>query len=252
MSSPRRGALERILGWGRPRWDEAMRPAPKQIAEGLYEIERRFFLPGGVAMPTRALVARIADGGVAVISPLPDEDARRDAAALGPVRFLVAPNSFHYVGIAGWATAFPDARVMLAPGLRARRPELPAGGELSEGAELPFGGVLAHAVLGPLRGIAEVAFLHRPSRTLVLTDACFHLPRAVRVRDRLAHRLLDVGERFGPSFTARTVLLRDRAAVAAFVERLCGWDFGRIVVAHGAVLEEGGPGALRQAFRAYL
>jgi hypothetical protein len=40
--------------------------------------------------------------------------------------------------------------------------------------------------------------------------------------------------------------------VAAFVERLCGWDFGRIVVAHGGVLEDGGPAALREAFRAYL
>ena len=252
MKSTRRGALERVLSWGRPRWDETLRPAPRPIGEGLYEIERRFVLPGGLAMPTRGFVVRLADGEVAVISPPPDEAARRDAAALGPVRMLVAPNSFHYVGIPSWAAAFPEARVLLAPGLRARRPELTAGDEMREGAALPCGGVLAHTVLGPQRGVAEVALLHRPSRTLVLTDACFHLPPATRALDRLRYRLFGVPRGLGPSFTARTLLLRDRAEVAAFVERLCAWDFDRIAMAHGKSIEGASAGMLLDAFRAYL
>ena len=77
----------------------------------------------------------------------------------------------------------------LAPGLRARRPELPAGDEIAEGAETPFSGALAHTVLGPIRGVSEVAFLHRPSRTLILTDACFHILEAPRARDRLVYRI---------------------------------------------------------------
>jgi hypothetical protein len=240
------------LALGAPRWDETLRPAPREIAQGLYSVERRFFLPGGAALPTRGLAVRLPDGGVAMLAPLPDEAARRDVAALGPVRFLVAPNSFHYTGIASWAAAFPAAKVLLAPGLAARRPELPAGDELHEGAALPFGGVLAHTVLGPLRGVSEVAFLHRPSRTLVLTDACFHLPPPPNALDRLRYRLLGVPRGFGPSLTARTILLRDRAQVAAFVERLLAFEGERIVVAHGEVLEGAVAAALRQAFRAYL
>jgi hypothetical protein len=168
------------------------------------------------------------------------------------VRCLVAPNSFHYVGLASWAAAFPEARILLAPGLHARRPELPAGDEIAEGGELPFASVLAHTVLGPRRGISEVAFLHRPSRTLLLTDACFHIREAARARDRLALRALGAWRRFGPSRTARTLLLLDRAEVAAFVERMCRWDFARIVVAHGEVLEPAGKEALCEAFRSYL
>jgi hypothetical protein len=241
-----------VLALGAPRWDPAVRPAPKRIAEGLYEIERRFFLPGAAALPTRALVVRLAGGGVAVVSPPPDAEARRDAAALGPVRFLVAANSFHYVGIASWAAAFPEAKLLLAPGLRARRPELPAGEELHEGAALPCGDALAHTVLGPTRGVSEVALLHRPSRTLLLVDACFHIRPAASALDRLRHRLLGVPRGFGPSLTARTILLRDRALVAAFVERLCGWEFERIVVAHGEVIEGASARTLREAFRPYL
>jgi hypothetical protein len=192
------------------------------------------------------------NGSLCVLAPSPDADAQRDVTALGPVRFLVAPNSFHYGGLAGWSARFPDASLWLAPGLAARRPELPAGSEIREGAALPFADALAHTVLDSGRGVAEVAFLHRPSRTLILTDACFHIREAPRARDRLGLRLLGALGRFGPSRTARAILLRDRAAVRAWVERLCAWDFARVVVSHGDVLEPGGPDALREALRSYL
>jgi hypothetical protein len=248
----RRAVLDRLMASGQPRWDAEVRTPPRPLAEGLYAIERRFFLPGGVAMPTRSLVVRLADGGLAVLSPVPDAEARRDVAMLGPVRCLVAPNSFHYGGLASWAAAFPEARVLLAPGLPARRPELPAGDELAEGAETPLAPALAHTVLGPWRGVSEVAFLHRASRTLILTDACFHLREAANARDRLAYRMLGAWQRFGPSRTARAILLRDRAQVADFVARVCRWDFERIVVAHGAPLETGGREALSAAFHAHV
>jgi len=228
-----------------------VRPAPQAIADGLHSIERQARLAGGFGIPTRSFVVRRPDATLVVISPPADEEARRDTAALGPVGTLIAPNSFHYLGLASWTEAFPEARVWLAPGLAERRPELPRGETLAEGAAPPFADVLGHAVLPPYRGVSEVAFLHRASRTLILTDACFHILEAPR-RDRLGWRLMGVWRRFGPSLTARTLLLRDRARVAGFVERLCRWDFGRIVVAHGEVLEGAGPATLRQAFRAYL
>lgn len=122
MTPARRRLLDRMMALGQPRWDVEGRTPPRPFAEGLYAVERRFLLPGGVAMPTRSVVVRLADGGLAVLSPVPDAEARRDVARLGPVRCLVAPNSFHYVGLASWAAAFPEARILLAPGLRARRP----------------------------------------------------------------------------------------------------------------------------------
>jgi hypothetical protein len=228
-----------------------VRPPPRALADGLFAIERRFFLPGGLAIPTRCFAVRMTDGALAVISPLPDDPARRDVAALGRVACLVAPNSFHYVGLAGWAAAFPKAQRFLAPGLGARRPELPRGDELVEGAPTPFADVLPHHVLGPQRGVSEVAFLHRPSRTLILIDACFHILEAPWW-ERPGWRLMGVWRRFGPSLTARSILLRDRAVVADFVERLCRWDFARIAVTHGALLEGASAATLREAFRAYL
>ena len=187
-----------------------------------------------------------------MLSPPPDAEARREVARLGPVRWLVAPNSFHYAGIAGWAAHFPEAAVLLAPGLAARRPELPAAGEIEGGVPLPFAETFAHAALDAGRGVSEVAFLHRPSRTLILTDACFHVREARRALDRLGLRLLGAWRRFGPTRTAHRVLLHDRARARAWLEQICAWDFARIAVAHGDVLQPAGPEALRAAFRPYL
>jgi len=41
---------------------------------------------------------------------------------------------------------------------------------------------------------------------------------------------------------------RDRAAARAVLERVLSWDFDRIVVAHGQVLEHGGREALRSGY----
>jgi hypothetical protein len=42
--------------------------------------------------------------------------------------------------------------------------------------------------------------------------------------------------------------IRDRRAARESLERILGWDFDRVVVAHGDVLERGGREALRQGY----
>jgi hypothetical protein len=44
------------------------------------------------------------------------------------------------------------------------------------------------------------------------------------------------------------LLIRDRRAARQSLVRILGWDFDRIVVAHGDVLERGGREALRQGY----
>lgn len=63
------------------------------------------------------------------------------------------------------------------------------------------------------------------------------------MRTRLFLRIHGAYGRFGPTRLVR-LLLRDRAALA----RILGWDFDRIIVTHGDVLEHGGQEAVRAAF----
>jgi hypothetical protein len=93
----------------------------------------------------------------------------------------------------------------------------------------------------------EVVFFHRASRTLVLTDIAFNVRRADSWLTRAVLRLDGAYGRFGVSRIGRAVI-RDRRAARAAIDRMLGWDFDRVIVAHGEVLERGGRDALREAF----
>jgi hypothetical protein len=107
-------------------------------------------------------------------------------------------------------------------------------------------------ILGPIRGVAEVALFHRPSATLILTDVAFHLLQFEHWLDRIAWRLNGVPPRFGPARTSRLFLLHDRAAASEFLNRVRVWPFQRVLVAHGEPLETNAGEVFRQAFARYL
>jgi hypothetical protein len=58
-------------------------------------------------------------------------------------------------------------------------------------------------VLGPVRGVSEVAFFHLSTGVLILTDLAFNITHFPRVVDRIAWRLAGIPHGFGPSRTAR-------------------------------------------------
>ncbi len=251
--SPGRNRLERIVSRIAARPVPDFAPPPHPLAEGLYAIDRRWRLPGGATLPTRSVAVRLADGGLVLIAPPPLEPAVREAlSSLGPLRALVAPNSFHYLALPAWATTLPGVEVHLAPGLAERRPELPPGRSLGPSPPPLWAGQLDQAVFGPVRGVSEVAFHHPASRTLLLTDLAFNLRGETDRRSRLMWRLYGAWEHFGPSRAARWMLLQGSEAVGDFVRRLLAWDFDRIVVAHGEAVESGGRAALEAAFAEWL
>ncbi|MEQ1564302.1 MAG: hypothetical protein ABMA64_01605 [Myxococcota bacterium] len=88
-------------------------------------------LLGSTYGPTRVrtFVFGLRDGGLCAVSPGGrDEQRFAELEAHGPVRFLLAPNHFHNLGLASWKARFPDARVvahpLALPRLRKRVPEL--------------------------------------------------------------------------------------------------------------------------------
>jgi hypothetical protein len=93
----------------------------------------------------------------------------------------------------------------------------------------------------------EVVFLHRPSRTLVLTDLAFNVAAERTAGARLFYWITGAAGRFGPHRLVR-LMVRDRAAARASVGKIVDWDFDRVVVSHGDVLETGGRERFAAAF----
>ena len=198
----------------------------------------------------RTCVIRLGDGGTLVHAPGPLTAAARAAIeALGPVRALIAPNLLHHMFLAECARAFPQARVFGAPGLREKlRRSARRRGAGREAAAALGARARSAAACAATPSLNEVVFLHRASRTLVCLDLCFNVRRSSSLFTRLFMRANGAWGRFGPSRLFRYTILRDARAVRASVDRILAWDFERVCVAHGDVLESGGREALRESF----
>jgi hypothetical protein len=178
-----------------------------------------------------------------------DPELHKELDALGPVRFVVAPNRFHHLYVGDYPPAYPGAELWAAPGLRDRRKDLAFHADLSDEAPAGWAGQIDQTFFRYMPVLNEVVFCHRASRTLLLTDLSANfagpLPWSTRAACALFGRPPGT---FGPTRLEHW-FMRDRPAARAALERILAWDFDRIVVCHGAVLETGGRQALRAGYR---
>lgn len=237
-----------------PRPVAADRPPPHELGGGLWALDRQLQHFGMARLPTRTTLVRLRNGSLVVVSPpaLVDADAAAAIGAIGPVRQVVIPNSFHYLYAPEFRRHCPDATLLAPPGLAGRVPELPVDAELGPDPPPGWAGELEYTVLGPVGGASEVLFFHVPSATLLLTDVAFHMVHYPRPLDRLVWRLSGIPTHFGPGRTSRMMLLRDREVAHRALVRARAWPFERIVVSHGEPVEGDARAAFERAFAAYL
>ena len=245
--------LDRVLQTASPSPDESFRPPPRALAPGLWSLDRRLRMPGGVVLPSRTtLIAGPAGKLVVVSPPRIDDDTRMQIAALGDVGAVVAPNSFHHLFAAAFVEAFPGIEVYAAPGLPERVGTMPTARILPHANPPDWQGIIDTAALSPPGAFAEVALFHVPSATLVLTDLAFHMRSHESGWERFFWRTFGVPREFGPSRMARFALLRDTLAVGTFLERVLEWPFERILVAHGDPVEGNAREIFRNAFARWI
>lgn len=226
-------------------------PRLQPLGEDLWTVRAPLRM-GFLELGTRMTVARLPDGSLWLHSPVaPTTDLRRELDALGPVRHIVAPSKMHNLFAGPFAEAYPQARVYLAPGLREKVRALPCDEVLGDSAPAAWGEVFAQRVYDAAPMMNEVVFCHRPSRTLILTDLCFNVRRSPGLVTRCFHGVWGTWQRFGPS-RAERFITKDRARARRTLDAVLGWDFERVSVCHGEVLETGGREAMRRAFADWL
>jgi hypothetical protein len=151
-----------------------------------------------VTVPIRMTVVKLDPGGLLVYAPVaPTPECIRLVkelvAAHGEVQYIILPTISgleHKVFVGPFARYFPAAQVFIAPhqwsfplnlplswlGFPARRTqELP-----QDASKAPFADEFDYAILGPIElgpgRFEEVAFFHRRSHTLLITDSVLSVP----------------------------------------------------------------------------
>ncbi len=203
---------------------------------------------GGIEMGARCSICRLPGGKLWVHAPLAiSEDDQLAIQELGQVAFIVVPNTLHFTQVGDFTVRFPEATVYAPASLESKLKSVPHR-NLDENAELfarDFDAILFDTA--PL--LHEWVFCHRASRTLLLTDLCFNVETPENLVGRVGATALDLGHGLAPSRALRIDLaLGDRDKTRELIDTVLGWDFDRVSVAHGAIVESGGKEALRTAF----
>jgi hypothetical protein len=222
-------------------------PPLRELAENIWIAERpqRFY---GLEVGTRMTVIRLADGSLLLHSAVAlDPELRNELDSIGRVRFAVVPNRVHHLYAGEVGGAYPDVRLWVAPGIEIKRPDLEFVGVLGDEAPAEWKDEVDQVFFRGRPYENEVVFLHRASLTLIMCDLAFNFGPRAAAPVRLLMRLLRSYGRFGPS-KLDPLLIRDRRAARQSLERILAWDFDRVVIAHGDVLESGGRDALRGGY----
>ena len=200
---------------------------------------------------TRMTVMRLWDGSLLLHSPVePSPELRKAIDEIGTVRWIVAPSLVHHFFCGHWAEAYPDAEVCAPAGLEKKRKDLEIHQRLEPDLIDRWNGEVEAVLVEGAPRIDEWVFFHPASRSVVFTDVAFNVRSDGRNDARLFHFLVGAVDRFGPHRFVRQ-FLRDKSTVARSIDRVLEWDFDRVIVTHGEVMETGGHAAVEQAF-AYL
>jgi hypothetical protein len=86
----------------------------------------------------------------------------------------------------------------------------------------------------------EALFFHPPSRTLIATDLVFHFTNELSGLTRWLMRLNGVVGKLAPSRVFRWYFMTDRSALMRSLQPVKHWDFERVIMSHGTILDRDG------------
>lgn len=226
----------------------------KLVADGVWIVDSGPFKALGVPLPLRMTVVRLADGGLLLHSPTDySADLHVALEKIGPVRHLVAPNIAHWSFMPDWQSHCRDVVTWGVPGLASRRPVRKSGLRLEKvlGAEAPpeWAGQIDQIMIPGAAGFHEVAFFHRHTRTLILTDIvqsleAAKLPASIRPVAKLLGNLAP--ENRAPLYLRLVIQAKYRAASKA-AKALVALAPDRVIFSHGAWFETDAAAALRKS-----
>lgn len=194
----------------------------------------------GCRFNARMTVIRLADARVWIHSPGPlDEELRAEIDAIGPVAALIAPGNFHHMHLNQARAAYPDAKVYACPGVESKLGGESIDGILSDETPDLWAGEIDQIAVQGSAIIREVAFFHRTSKTLILTDLIENFTDATLgvnwVLKFWMKWVFGMWDRPKPAPEYRMGWVSTKAARAS-LKAMLAWDFERIVIAHGELI----------------
>lgn len=230
----------------------------KSLSENLWIVDgpvvKMSLLGVKFPFPTRMTVIRLNTGQLWCHSPtLLTPALQAQLKDLGAVTHLIAPNKLHYIHLPDWKQIYPHATTWAAAGVVERAAKhgisIEVDAPLAESEPVPWEDEIEQC---HFRGqfMEEVIFCHRPSQTLIVTDLIENfepnrVPPWLRIPLKLAGNLAPHGK---APLDLRLTFFRNKPELRQKRQQLLDWRPQRIILAHGAIIEDDAVGELERAF----
>jgi hypothetical protein len=223
-------------------WNVLPHRSLQEHAENLWSVEGE--LPG-MALLRRMTLVRRANGGLVIHNPIAlEEELMTKIEGWGKPELVVVPNGWHRLDCAVYKRRYPDAKIVCPAGSRKHVEKVVA-------VDVSYSDVGADDVVSfeHLDGTREAEGVMRAlssdGTTLVFNDAFFNVPH---MSGMMGLVMRAIGSTGGPKVTgtARLILVKDKKALRAHLERFALAEPRRIIPGHGEIIEGAAGEVLRQ------
>ncbi|MEJ2117392.1 MAG: DUF4336 domain-containing protein [Alphaproteobacteria bacterium] len=195
----------------------------------------------GTRFDARMTVIRLRDGKLMLHSPCNiDEPMKRALSELGEVAYIVAPGTYHYLHVPSAQAAFPEAKTFICPGIEQKRPDIKFDYLLDDTAPDAWAEQIDQVLVRGNSRIWEVAFFHRATKILILvdlvenfTDATPHANWMLKLWFKWVFHMWNAPKP-APEYQ---IGWNDKQAARVSLQRILDWDFERVILSHGDLIE---------------
>lgn len=242
-----------------------------------YPFSRFGILPIG----GRSIAIKMRDGKLWLVPSTPlDEPTKAKIDAMGQVAYLVAPDNVHHLFLKDFHAAYPAAKVVGTQGHEEKRPDVKFSGIYGKDPPSTKYGYESELVpqYFPTFANRDVAFLHKDSKTLITADLLFNLPCNQQYRNTPAGKatswipgVIWFSKFFNPYSAFHKTFLANAGVAnhipgaknggtseekkknfAEAASTVAKWDFRRIIMLHGDIIENHGREAWIAAYSGFL
>ena len=193
----------------------------------------------GLSVRTRMTVIRLIDNCLLLISPIHiTKEIKQQLDSLGKVKYLIAPNLFHYLYLTESQKIYPKAEVVAPPQLEKKLPNLKIDRVFMQD-EIDFNFELEYflfkefqVLIGTkIKTVNEIVFYHPSSKTLIITDSAFNFDDTFPLVTQLAARILGSYKILKPSWLEK-IAIQDKQEAKKSIDKILAWDFTRVIRAY--------------------
>jgi len=220
----------------------------------IYEYPIRF---SGLDLFARMTVIRLVNGDLIIHDPCKiDDSIKHEIDALGDVKYIIAPGSYHHLFVTDFQQLYPEAETFLCPGLERKRADIKFEYILGNKPDSRWGDEIDQVLVQGTKYIWEVAFFHKPSRTLILADLLENIgddykhPASLLLRFwwKVVFRMWN-NPKAAPEYQ---IGWGRKDIVKTGLNKIISWQAERVILAHGEFVESNVSNILRSAWSKVL